>query len=476
MTTVSTIWLILPLFVGFCIYLMPRIDRFLALGIALASSGFGGLLIFQQSSLSLALLDSFGVSLRLDVQSGFFVLTNGLITAAVILYCWQSDRRPYFYTQLTILHGCLNSVFACDDFISVYVALECASIAVFLLIAYSRTERTVWVALRYLFVSNTAMLFYLMGAMLVYQATSSFAFSGLRQSPVDAIALILIGLLTKGGVFISGLWLPLTHSESEIPVSAMLSGVAIKAGIFPLLRCAELVDSVDVMVRVFGIGTALFGVSFAIFERDIKRVFALSTISQMGFVLAVPPVGGVYALGHGLAKATLFLSTSALPSRNIDILRQKPMSHRAWGILAIAGLSLAGLPLLAGFGAKSLVLKNVLPWQTIAMNTAAIGTAIVFAKIIFLPHVATSEKKIPAGLGPAVLLLVGGLIVGNMVYWEAYSLGNLAKAIAVIGLGWFIYALLRRFTVKLPTAVEKLENLIGVMSLLLIGLFAWGLA
>ncbi|MGD1859300.1 MAG: cation:proton antiporter [Leptolyngbyaceae cyanobacterium] len=475
MTTISTIWLILPLFIGFCIYLMPKIDRFLALGIALASTIFGSILIFQQDAFSLALLDSFSVSLQLDAQSGFFILTNGLVTAAVVSYCWQSDRRPYFYTQLSILHGCLNSIFVCNDFISVYVALECASIAVFLLIAYGRTERTVWVALRYLFVSNTAMLFYLMGAMLVYQATSSFRFSGLSQAPVDALVLILIGLLTKGGVFISGLWLPLTHSESEIPVSAMLSGVAIKAGIFPLLRCAELLDSVDVMVRVFGIGTALLGVFFAIFERDIKRLFALSTISQMGFVLAVPPIGGVYALGHGLAKATLFLSTSALPSRDIDVLRQKPMSHQAWGILAIAGLSLAGLPLLTGFGAKSLVLKSVLPWQTVAMNVAAVGTAIVFAKIIFLPHISASEKKIPAGLWPAAFLLIGGLIAGNAVYWEAYSWGNLVKAIATIGLGWLTYGLLKRFTVKLPAPVEKLENLIGVMSLLLVGLFSWSL-
>ncbi|NEQ42725.1 MAG: cation:proton antiporter [Leptolyngbya sp. SIOISBB] len=475
MTTVATIWLILPLFVGFCLYLMPRVDRFLALGVAAVSSGFGGWLILQQATLNLALLDRFGVSLRLDDQSGFFILTNGLVTAAVILYCWGSDRKAYFYTQLCILHGSLNSVFACDDFMSVYVALECASIAVFLLISYKRSERAVWVALRYLFISNTAMLFYLMGAVLVYQASSSFAFSGLSQAPVDAVVLILIGLLTKGGVFISGLWLPMTHSESEIPVSAMLSGVAIKAGIFPLLRCAELLEGVNVVIRVFAMGTALLGVFFAIFERDIKRVFALSTISQMGFVLAVPAMGGVYALGHGLAKATLFLSSSALPSRRMDELRQKPMGHLVWGVIAIAGLSLAGLPLLVGFGAKSLVLKNVLSWQIVVMNTAAVGTAIVFARILFLPHSSQSEKPLPSGLLPAVSLLILGLVLGGVADLAAYSFGSVAKAIGTIGLGWLIYLFIGRFTLKLPQPVEKLENLIGIMSLVLIGLFSWAL-
>ena len=475
MTTVATIWLILPLFVGFGLYLIPRVSRFLALGVAAVSTLFGGWLIFQQAAFDLALLDSFGVSLRLDDQSGFFILTNALVTAAVILYCWGSDRKAYFYTQLCVLHGCLNSIFACNDFISVYVALECASIAVFLMIAYSRADRAVWIALRYLFISNTAMLFYLMGAVLVYQATFSFAFSGLSQAPVDAVVLILIGLLTKGGVFVSGLWLPLTHSESEIPVSAMLSGVAIKAGIFPLLRCAEMLEGVNVVIRIFALGTALFGVFFAIFERDIKRVFALSTISQMGFVLAVPSIGGFYALSHGLAKATLFLSASALPTRRIDELRQKPMSHVAWGIIAIAGLSLAGLPLLTGFGAKSLVLKNALPWQTIALNVAATGTAVVFARLLFLPHTAKSEKAIPSGLLPATGVLILGLFLGGAINLEAYSLGNVAKAIVIIGLGWLVYGFIGRFTLKLPQPVERLENLIGVMSLVLVGLFSWAL-
>jgi len=475
MTTLITVWLVLPLFGGFCLYLIPRLARFLALGIAAASALFGGLLMFQQQTFNLALLDNFGVTLRLDDQSGFFILTNALVTAAVIFYCWHSDRRAYFYTQLSILHGSLNSIFACDDFISVYVALECASIAVFLLIAHSRTERSLWVALRYLFISNTAMLFYLLGAVLVYQATSSFAFSGLSQAPIDAVALILVGLLTKGGVFISGLWLPLTHAESEIPVSAMLSGIAIKAGIFPLLRCAELFADVDVIVRVLAMGTALFGVSFALFERDVKRLFALSTISQMGFVLAVPSAGGIYALSHGLAKATLFLSTSALPSRRFDELRQQPMGHGTWGIIAIAGLSMAGLPLLVGFGAKSLVLKNLLPWQVIAMNVAAVGTAAVFARFLFLPHVSNSAKPIAPGLRAAAGLLIGSLLWSSALTWQAYSGGQVVKAIATIGVGWLVYGLVSRLTLPLPPAMEKLENLIGIISLVLIGLFSWAL-
>ena len=475
MISVATVWLILPLFVGFCIYLLPRIDRHLALALALVSGMFGGLLLWQQAVLYLTLVDSFGVSLRLDDQSGLFILTNGLVTAAVILYCWSSDRKSYFYTQISILHGCLNSIFACNDLISVYVALECASIAIFLLISYSCTDRSVWVALRYLLISNTAMLFYLMGAVLVYQSTASFTFSNLNQAPVDAVVLILLGLLSKGGVFVSGLWLPFTHSESEVPVSAMLSGVAVKAGIFPLLRCAELLEGVDVVLRVFAMATALFGVFFAIFERDIKRVFALSTISQMGFVLAVPAMGGVYALNHGLSKATLFLSASALPSRKMDELQQQPMGHTAWAVLSVAGLSLAGLPMLAGFGAKSLVLKSLFPWQVVAMNVAAVGTAVVFARILFLPHTAAPRKAFPKELGAAAALLIGALVFVGVADGSVYTWRNVAKALATIGIGGLVYQFVRQFRLTLPPQTEQLENLIGIMSLVLVGLFSWTL-
>ncbi|NEQ32091.1 MAG: cation:proton antiporter [Leptolyngbya sp. SIO4C5] len=472
MLTLTIVWLVLPLFLGLISYLLPRVAQVMSIGVAIASCACGLRLILDPNPLTLNLLDSFGVTLLLDPLSGFFILTNGLVTTAVLLYVWQSGRSAFFYTQLSILHGCVNAVFACADFMSLYVALEVISIAVFLLIAYPRTDRTIWVALRYLFISNTAMLFYLIGTVLVYQANNSFAFSGLSQAPVDAIVLILVGLFTKGGIFVSGLWLPMTHSEAAVPVSAMLSGVAIKTGVFPLLRLAQLMDSMDTTIRLLGLGTAVLGITFAMFETDIKRIFALSTISQMGFVLAAPQVGGFYALSHGLAKATLFLTTGSLPSRNLNQLRQTPMNRAVWLPLTLAGLSIAGIPLLVGFGAKTLTLKSLLPWQQIAMNVASVGTVIVFARLISLPHQQKTEKSTAPGFWPAILLLLGGLVVASGFYLNAYTPANLVKTPAILGLGWLVYALLvQKVSVTLPRAMEQMEHLVGTMSLVLVGLF-----
>ena len=372
MSMITIVWIALPFFIGFSIYLLPKFSRHLALAVAVVSFGYGLQQLFAPSPLNLELLDSFGVTLVVDTLSSYFILTNAIVTAAVILYCWSSDKTAFFYTQTIILHGSVNAIFICADFISVYVALEVISIAAFLLIAYPRSDRSIWVGLRYLFVSNTAMLFYLIGTVLVYQANHSFAFAGLQEAPPEAVALIFLGLLTKGGIFISGLWLPLTHSEAETPVSALLSGVVVKAGVFPLIRCALIVTEIDPLIRIFGVGTALLGVSYAVFAKDTKRMLAFHTVSQLGFILAAPEVGGFYALTHGLVKSALFLIVGNLPSRNIKTLKQTPIFTPIWIALAIASFSISGFPLLSGFGAKVLTMKNLLPWQTIGMNIAAL--------------------------------------------------------------------------------------------------------
>ena len=470
MNTLTIAWIAFPFFIGFIIYLIPKLDKYLAILGAIVSAAFAFQLFVMPSAVTLELLDHFSVTLLVDRLSGYFILTNALVTAAVILYCWPTDKTAFFYAQILMVHGSLNAAFASTDFISLYVGLEVSGIAAFLLISYPRTDRSIWVALRYLFISNTAMLFYLVGAVLVYQGSHSFSFAGLAKAPPEAIALIFMGLLVKGGVFVSGLWLPLTHSESETPVSALLSGIVVKAGVYPLVRCALMVEEVAPIVQIFGVGTALLGVFCAVLEKDTKRILAFHTVSQLGFILAAPEVGGFYALSHGLVKSSLFLIAGSLPSRNLKELKQKPIELKIWIALVIASLSISGFPFLVGFGAKMLTMKNLLPWQTIAMNVAAVGTAISFAKFIFLPRGGTAEAK--PGFWAAVLLLLGGLIAANAFYIEAYTLENMLKAIATIGVGWLAYFLIfQRTAIKLPRMFEKFDNLVGFMSLISLLLF-----
>ncbi|NJK61531.1 MAG: cation:proton antiporter [Synechococcaceae cyanobacterium SM2_3_1] len=472
----TILWLALPFILGFVSYLLPQLDRYLALGVGFLSLGYGCVRLLDPAPLSLELLDHFSVTVLVDTLSGFLILTNALVTLAVVLYSWSSGKSAFFFAQLIILHSSVNAVFICADFMSLYVALEVIGIAAFLLITYPRSERAIWVGLRYLFISNTAMLFYLIGAVLVYQANHSFAFSGLQNAPVEAVVLICIGLLTKGGLFISGLWLPLTHAEAETAVSALLSGVVVKAGVFPLVRCAQLVPDLQPLLAIISLGSAVLGVSYALFEQDSKRLLAWSTISQVGFILAAPAEAGFYALTHGLAKAALFLTAGNLPSRDLQTLRQTRVPGGLWIVLILGGLSISGFPLLAGFGAKILTLKQLAPWQMTVMNVAAVGTAIVFAKLIFLPPQLKPDPQqqpsVKLGFWLAVILLVLGLVAANGFDLESYQLANLGKSVLTIGIGWFLYwIVIRRINVELPRVMEQFQHLIGIMSVMLSMLF-----
>ncbi|MEM1425047.1 MAG: cation:proton antiporter, partial [Cyanobacteria bacterium P01_H01_bin.130] len=127
---------------------------------------------------------------------------------------------------------------------------------------------------------------------------------------------------------------------------------------------------------------------------------------------------------------------------------------------------------LVGFGAKALVSKSFLPWQAIALNASAVGTAILLAKFLFLPHTntITAPEKIQT-LAPPMVVLIGGLVLANGVYLEAYSLDSMLKAIATIAAGWLIYwVAIRRISLTLPRLFEQLEHLVGAMSLSAIAL------
>ncbi len=252
----------------------------------------------------------------------------------------------------------------------------------------------------------------------------------------------------------------------------MLSGIVIKTGIYPLIRLALLMDEMDLVISIFAITTAIFGVTYAIFEKDVKRMLAFHTISQLGFVLATPSAAGIYALSHGLVKSSLFLMSGSLPTRNLKELQHQKISNQLWLGLTVASLSIAGMPFLAGFVTKTLTLKGLASWQLIVMNIAAVGTAISFAKFIFLPHSSEQKNNQDKGFWLAVIFLLVGLIASNLIYPSAYTVANITKSLVTIAIGWTVYLLvIKKTVIYLPRGLEKINNLIGVMSLTVIGLF-----
>lgn len=484
-------WLIAPFALAFLAALLPRFSLWLSL-LAAASTVLVGAWGLLGGSLELDLIGQLGVQLRIDALAAPFLLLNGVLVLAVLIDRWRLPPPGPFHVLVPVLLGGLNSAFCALDLVSLYVALEVVGITAFLLILQKRDVQQLWIALRYLLVGNAVMTLFLVGVALLYLHTGSFRLTALSGFPPGdralavTVALLLVGLLTKAGLFLSGLWLPRTHAEAPAEISALLSGVVVAGGLCPLLRVAAQLPGLHPLLTWVGLASALLGLLYALLERDLKRLLAWSTVSQLGLVLLNPAVGALYAFSHGLAKAALFLVAGRVPTRDLCRWSSQPLPASLALPIALAGLSIAGAPMLLGHGAKQLLFTPpvggfpglpaaVAHWL---LPLLSVGTAAVYARLVWVPlQPGTSGSGLLQQPGP--LLLVMLLLLAPLAgAGSAPALGmgsDLAKSLAVLAAGAGVEALRRLLTslrlpaVRLPD-LEKLSDLLGGMAVVGAGL------
>jgi len=402
-----------------------------------------------------------GVVWHAGALSGWFYLTSASVFGGVLFYLIRRDQPARLYAHLLYLSGGLNIAFVAADLFSLYVAVEFVTIVSLLLMMSDGRPRSVWNGVRYLFINNLAMLFYLIGAAMTYEHAGTFAIAAIAEAPAAAQVLLVMAMLVKGGIFISGLWLPFAHGEANTAVSALLSGVVVKTGVYPLLLFAAESPDLETLLRYLGAASAVGGVVLAVAEKDTKRLLAFHTVSQLGFILAAPESGGLYALGHGLVKSCLFLLAGSLHSRSLKQLRHDGISAALWFPLLVASLSISGMPGFLGYTAKSLSLEDMTDILFWAMSAASVGTCISFAKFIFLPVRASFDwDRVPRA---ASVFLLGALLGGGLL-GGPFTLAAAGKAALVLTIGWLAYLSVFQFVdVKLPRVAERLEHLAGAL-------------
>jgi multicomponent Na+:H+ antiporter subunit D len=478
-------WLLLPLLGAFTAPLLPSLARFMALASALLSVALGSALSAGLGPWSFELIGPLGVLLQFDAAAAPFVLLNGLVVLAVLLDGWRQPLTGPFPVLLMVLLAGLNATFVAVDLVSLYVALEVVGIAAFLLMLRQRGGLQLWIGLRYLLLGNTVMVIYLLGVALLYLRTGSFRLAALADprlsdgsAAVSTLAvvlpLLLLGLLTKAGVFANGLWLPRTHAEAPAEVSALLSGVVVAGGLCPLLRISSAVPLIQPLLLWLGLASALLGVLYALAETDLKRLLAWSTLSQVGLVILDPAVGGFYALAHGLAKAGLFLLAGRVGERNLQRWRLHPLPLQQALPLWLGALSIAGAPPLLGFWAKQGLSRSLEGPAGIALLLAMVGTAAVYARLLLRPLAPLSGG---VSLGQALLALV--LLGGGLLLAPQPARGSLLKAAAVLAAGAGLERLLdlvRRAADGSPRFVlpqlERLDDLLGGLAVVGVALMA----
>jgi multicomponent Na+:H+ antiporter subunit D len=374
-----------------------------------------------------------GIELYCDGLSLMFLGMTGVVGAFTSVYAhgffapapdakpgWQA--RDAFWPVWLFLWGSLNALYLSGDIFNLYVVLELVSLAAVSLAALSGAVEGLRAALRYLLAALTGSMAYLMGVALAYGAFHQLDLRLLGQTiepgPVAAVSLTLmtVGLLLKTALFPLHFWLPPAHSSATAPVSAVLSALVVKGSFYILVRLwfEAFQQTVNVssgqLIGLLGAVAVLWGSFQAVRQTRLKLLIAHSTVGQIGYLFLLFPLvtaaqapgaipwhteawtGGVYqAVAHGLAKAAMFLAAGsiiyALGTDRLDALRNMagrlPLSTFA---LALAGVSLIGLPPSGGFVAKWMLMKAIIAsgqwwWLIVVMGGGLLTAGYVFLMI-----------------------------------------------------------------------------------------------
>ncbi len=356
--------------------------------------------------------------LRLDAISAFFLALVAVIGGAGSAYAqeyWPDKMHPRSAPSgrawWSALLTCMGLVLLCANGLHFLIVWELFTVSAYFLITRERNRREVrragWL---YLAASHagTLCLFAFFAALAA--RTGSWELGPMRDRPELAplFWLALAGFGIKAGLFPLHIWLPSAHANAPSHVSAILSGVAIKMGIYGLVRFSgwmPVPDAAGWVVAALGVVSAVLGVAFALGQHDLKRLLAYHSVENIGIILIglgfaliaathgdaawgkLALAGGLlHVWNHGLFKALLFLGAGSVlhatgtreMSRLGGLWRAMPWTA---GLFTLGAAAIAGLPPLNGFISEWLVYLGL--FDAVAARgpvaSAAVPAAILLA-------------------------------------------------------------------------------------------------
>lgn len=421
-----------------------------------------------------------GIEYRIDTLSAFVLVIVSAIAAVVTPYALASieheipaDRVYLFYTMYCLcLAGLLGIVITGDAF-NLFVFLEISSLSSYVMISLGRDRRALTAAYRYLIMGTIGATFYIIGVGLMYQMTGTLNMADLAQrlpavvgtrTILAALAFLTVGICLKLALFPLHLWLPNAYAYSPSVVSAFLAATSTKVAVYVLIRIyftifGETKILAELPVREVLLTLALVAMfaasGVAIFQRDVKRMLAYSSIAQIGYMIlgiSLNSVGGltggiVHLFNHALMKGALFMALGCvvyrLGSAYIDDMaglgRRMPLTMAAF---LVGGFGLIGVPLTAGFVSKWLLVQAAIEkgWWPVAV-AILLSSLLAIAYVWRVVEVAYFRDR-PAGSpavaeAPLIMLVPMWLLAGATLWFgtDAARTASIAgtAAAALIG-------------------------------------------
>ena len=337
-----------------------------------------------------------GIAYKVAPVNALMALVLSAVFLAGVVYAGRSFGRELrgrrlqpVYSALLICQSGFFGVAMTDDLFNIFVFLEMASIAGYALVASARTPRALTAAFRYLLMGTTGAALFLLGIGYLYLVTGTLNLSDMapRLQPalgspavVAALGFIGAGLLLKAALFPLHLWLPNAYAHAPSAIAAVLSGTGTKVALYILIRllfgvfdAASFSAALPDVMMVLAPAAIVAGSGLAIFQRQVKRMMAYSSVAQIGYiVLGVALVtqtglaaGLVHLFNHAIIKVSLFMALGCVVYR-AGACRLSDLaglsSRMPWTAAAIVAgaVSLVGLPLTSGFVSKWYLVSAVL--------------------------------------------------------------------------------------------------------------------
>ncbi|ALG29838.1 cation:proton antiporter [Glutamicibacter halophytocola] len=395
-----------------------------------------------------------GLNFRLDSLAATILLLILGVGALVLFYCaryFKNDDPQIggFAAKMVAFAGAMTGLVTADDVIIMFIFWEITSVLSYLLIGFNQALITARrSAMNALIVTTLGGLVMLAGILMIGAKAGSYQLSEIIASSDQlvalggytdvAVALIIVGAISKSALVPFHFWLP-GAMAAPTPVSAYLHAAAmVKAGVYLIARLAPGFADTNLwapMTVGIGIATMLIGGFRALKQYDLKLILAFGTVSQLGFIIAIFGFGTPEAafaalamtLAHGLFKATLFLSVGIIDhNTGTRDIRKLSGLRRAMPILTatagIAAASMAGIPLLFGFVAKEAVYESALhldtPWGMIALIGLVLGAGLTmgYSLRFFFGAFGVKKHSVPALIckAPTLIFLAPLLVLSAL--------------------------------------------------------------
>lgn len=402
------------------------------LALALLSGREGGFLYHVTWSPNLSL--TFG--LLADGVGLFMSLTILLISFIVALYSvkyMEHEHNLGMYHALYLIYvgGMVGCVLA-SDMLEFYVFFELMLIPSWALIHGWGTGEREKIAFKYLIYTHVGALSLLIGILATASVYGTFDLLAIRalasSSSFDGVGFrliviaMLIGLMVKLAIFPFHTWLPDAHAEAPTPVSALLSPLMIGIGGYGIFRIIftsfqPILREFSFWLSVLALVTMVYGGLMALAQDDLKRLFAYSSISQMGYILfglsSMMPLSVIgsffHYFSHGAAKAVLFMISGIFihqfGTRSISKLRglapRMPVTSIA---MLTAFLSLSGIPPLCGFQSEWMIfLGAMMQGVQTGLWEVFVVIAAIAASTVTLSYALWTVKRVLFGSTPSSL-------------------------------------------------------------------------